>query len=390
MAVRTTHLDWTRKQGRILTCGDRAEEYFSAERGFAFDETELPHHHLLQHSNNTRAVFQSWKQEDEKKARTCSIVGAWKRVLFYGGWEHTTDRDEDTFNLQTRTLFIDLRIPCSRRLLFLDTQQNIQSLQDLLPEQLRWYARQHIFSGYTRLSEDDLIGRNNFDACCTRYHCMDWNFVGKGRTRPNKWWVDLMPNPKGPREHLLANSSSNSRTAPDVWKEWAYATDEHGHHYYCEQWQRWEEDAVASESTVVVALRKRDDAGDGVFIVVGDHFNFCLDQRCVVQPLGAPYDNCASLVDLVDAAVERDDLMTARAWLGMQGGHGIVSRGWKLDHCIEFWREGHSLWKRDDVHVQGDSIANATVVWNGEEWDVFECSLASIVQLRELLQHGVA
>ena len=383
------HLDWTKKQGRILTCGGRAEEYYSAERGFPFDETELPHHHLGMQQKTTHIVFESWRKEDEKKPQS-PLVGAWKRVLFYGGWEHTTDRDEHTFNLQSRTLFIDLRIPCSRSILF-DQQQHriIHSLEDLLPEQLRWYARQHIFAGYTRLSSNNddptRLDTTKFDTCCTRHHCIDWNFVGKGRTRPNKWWVDLMPEQQRNQPH----GTDNETAVANVWKEWAYATDQHGHHYYCEQWERWE--SYTAQAPVVV-LRRRctiDNVDlDGVLIVVGDHFNFCSDRRVKTQ--SAPYHDCASLVDLVDAAVERNDLETARAWLGLQGGHGRVSKGWQLDKCIEFWREGNSLWNRNDVRVQGDTLAEAMVIWNEEKWDIFECSLASVVELRELLHCGVS
>jgi len=373
-------VDWTKKQGRILTAGGRAEEYYTAERGFAYQETELPHHYLLQQT--TCEVFREWRREDEEKASSSPIGGPWKRGLFYGGWEHSTDRDEYSFNLQTQSLFIDLRIPCTRnRLISLGQQAaatTIQSLDDLSAQQLRWYARQHVFAGYSRLSpthqQTATINNNKFDACCARHHCIDWNFVGKGRTRPNKWWIDLIK---------TKTTTTTTTPAPaNAWKEWAYATDEHGQHYYCERWERLEEGAPYP----VLALRKSNAARDGVLIVVGDHFNYCLDRQVDLELVlqGGHYENCASLVDLVDTAIDQNDLTTARAWLGLQGGHGLISQGWMLDHCIEFWREGHPLWQEGEVEVQGDSIENAKVIWDREEWDVFESSLTSIDDLREL------
>lgn len=151
-----------------------------------------------------------------------------------------------------------------------------------------------------------------------------------------------------------------------------------GQHYYCERWERLD----GGGPSPVLAFRK--DAKhdrDGVIVVVGDHFNYCVD-RPVPFPQPPPYqDFCGSLVDLVDAAVARGDLTTARQWLGVQGGHGRVSQGWKLDRCIEFWKEGQSLWQHPhdtSVQVQGDALAGAKLIWDDEEWDLFECSLESI------------
>lgn len=43
------------------------------------------------------------------------IAGAWRRPLFVGGWAHSDDNSllagETTFNLQTPTVFLDMRVP---------------------------------------------------------------------------------------------------------------------------------------------------------------------------------------------------------------------------------------------------------------------------------------
>jgi hypothetical protein len=351
------HLDWSDKQRRILTANGKAESYYTPERGFAFTESELPHFYLLQSTDTTRRTFQEWKE----RSGSNPIAGAWKRPLFYGGWENSTDQDERVFNVQTNTLFIDLRIPTTKnRLLLLQNTENASSLRDLTAPQLKYYARQHIFAGYSFPSDMRTDKKALFDTCYTRHHCIDWNFVGVGRNRPNKWWVEI------------------EATTRNLWKEWAYAIDDTGQHYYCERWERL---ANASADGPVVALRKAQ-GRDGVIVIVGDHFNYCLGRQDAVDKTP---DSAGSLIGLVDAAVEQGDLETARSWLSIQGGHGSISTGWVVDAAIEFWTEGAPIWSKSDICVEWSSIEECHVVWKGERWDVFECSLTSPEDLQALL-----
>lgn len=84
---------------------------------------------------------------------------------------------------------------------------------------------------------------------CTRFHCIDWNFVGVPRPLPNKWWVEMAQDKQ-------------------KWKEWVYATNEDGQYYYCEHWQRLER---GDSNEVTLALRKSPSAEepDGILVVVG-------------------------------------------------------------------------------------------------------------------------
>ena len=343
-AIRDCHLRWSEKQRRILSADGRAVEYYTSERGFSFTENELPHFFVM--NDDTRRAFVEFP-----KPTTSPIVGAWKRTLFYGGFEHSTDQHETVYNVQTNTLFVDLRIPTTRKCLL--NTSSIHSLEDMNARQLQYYARQHIFAGYTHQEK----ANNKFDLLCTRHHCIDWNFVGVPRNRPNKWYVEM-------------NSKS------DVWKEWAYAMDYHGQHYYCEHWERLRNGGVGP----VVALCKAE-GRHGILVIVGDHFNYCLDRENVV----AGKDQSDSLVSLVDQALERNDLETARRWLSVQGGHGRIAKGWKIDKAIEFWKEGSPLWSKSEIVVEGDSIQDCRVKWNGETWNVFECSLLSVEGLQNLL-----
>lgn len=381
LAVIQKHLDWSDKQRRILTGNDNAEEYYVAERGFSFLETELPHYHLLRGDVSFDSLQPSSSSDDQQVSNP--ITGVWKRPLFYGGWEHSTEQDETVYNVQTNTLFIDLRIPVTKSLLFANIS-SIQSLQDMNQEQLRWFARQHIFCGYSLLNKEqdkEQAPGKPFPFSCTRHHCMDWNFVGVGRSRPNRWWIETKDSSKV--------ETPSSPTA--VWKEWAYATDPAGQHYYCERWESWEKDEMTKRTKPVVALRRTNGTDDGVILIVGDHFNYCLatGKRNAIEQKSEQKYGGSSLVGRVDAALDKNDLLTARELLGrFQGGHGRVSEGWKIDLAIEFWKEGSSLWTSQDISVSGDSVGDCVVTWKGETWNVFESNLETLQDLKDLLTIG--
>ncbi|GKY98499.1 hypothetical protein MPSEU_000807000 [Mayamaea pseudoterrestris] len=364
------HLDWSDKQRRILTANCQAESYFHPDRGFEFDESDLPHFLLTNEAIDNRQVFTDWKT---KGCKSSLIAGAWTRVLFHGGWEFTSHADEHTYNLQTETLFIDLRIPKTRRDIFSlladgDKSRPICSVHDLDAQALRYYARQHVFAGFSKLTRHD--SKAHYPWSCTRHHVMDWNYVGMPRTRPNKWWIEMKPHADG-------------EAAADAWKEWAFATDSAGQHYYCEQWERrkslnlrnnneGDEDKGEVDRPMMLALRMKQNPQnkDGILIVVGNEFNYCLSQRPINSNQDAAH---ASLVALVDDAVTRGDLDAARQWLGsMQGGHGHVHtsqdnpthNSWTIDAAIEFWKEGTSLLTPGDVTVSGSSVDDCTIIWN--------------------------
>jgi hypothetical protein len=342
------HLDWSNKQSRILTANGEAVKYYVEDRSFPFRQDELPHYHLGR--GETHEVFASWLPPNEPLL----ICGAWERPLFCGSWEHSTDQDEKAYNLQTNTLFIDLRIPTSRRLVLPDSCSSLSSLTN---HQLRLYARQHVFGGFSHHVVEK--GRH----VCTRHHCIDWNYVGTPRPRPNKWFVEM--------------SCDNH-----VWKEWAYATDDHGQHYYMERWERL--DGGSSADGIVLALRRRQQDGDGIVVVVGDHFNYLFDRTLTGKE--DTYGK-GSLVDLVDFSIAYGDRETAEAFLGIDAGHGRVSGGWMIDAAIQPWKEGTAfITSHDHIRVIGTSIECCHVQWNDVSFEVYECSLDSVDDLSEFLQ----
>ena len=426
-------LDWSAQQTRILTANGKANEYYTAQRGFPFDETELPHYHLLRRkekkvddasrcNNETHARFRKWailkQQQKQSFSIPFSIVGAWKRTVFYiteleQQQQRSTDATETTYNIQTNTLFVDLRLPIATRRILCDQLSSLHnntsrlSLQDLNAQQLRLYARQHVFAGFTHIqavvSKDTAPTSAAASATaaatpavdaqllCTRHHCIDWNFVGTARARPNKWWV----------EPIVVEEEDAA-----AWNEWAYATNHQGQHYYCERWERLNyftsdtscgggssrdnDDASGMDpeattqrlvDNLILTLRKlpptsaaaattTQEYDDGVIVCVGNQFNYCL---CTRPPQsgddrgGDKKNRFSSLVELVDDAVARGDLNYARAWLSrIQAGHGYMATGsgggWKVNAAIPQWHE------EDEDEPSGDNRQKAaSPLWQSRD-----------------------
>ena len=254
-------MDWTSKQGRILTANGTAPNLYTAERGFPFSETELPHHYLTNHS--THDTFSNWalkhneeqqlKPNRDKISKLNPVCGVWFRPLFIGQWEHSSSEQESVYNVQSNTLFIDMRVPRQAQLLLPNVSpvsfsasysHNKRTLEQIMDswtlQDIRLYARRHVFGGFTCLSwmkrgdmpqskqsEKEIVSstsekrRPRPRPVCTRHHCIDWNYVGKPRNRPNKWFIEMHP------DHN------------NEWKEWSFATDDYGQHYYWENGKGW-------------------------------------------------------------------------------------------------------------------------------------------------------
>jgi len=425
-------LGWSAQQGRILTANGKAAEYYDKDRGFAFEKQELPHYYLINHydddkkedddDNSLWQIWKTWRNNavQNNNSSTSSdapplVIGAWRRPLFYGGWEHSSDATEHVFNVQTANLFVDLRLPTGRQQYIPQQLANgCQSLDDLPGPALRLYARQHCFAGYSKVQPaakewDKIVHLRNtngkgsntsmtttsFDQVCARHHVLDWNFVGTPRNRPNKWWIQV-------------KKDGGNGTSSNVWKEWAYATDECGQHYYCERWERLPSSSEDDDSPtkiettsvtidrVVLALYHHNPTNGetGIIVVAHDHFNYCRGKSTFKNET-APF---SSLAEIVDDCVARGDLTTARKWLGrLQGGHGRVQAGWKIDAAVEFWKQGTPLWVREDVKFAANTdsggddkdslwFESCTLKWKTETWHVFDCNLASAAQLEQFLE----
>ncbi len=376
-------LDWTSKQGRILTANGKAETYYPPERGYDFQENELPHYYLLSEKHDTHNVFASWAthSKQERKGQKYPVCGVWTRPLFVGGFEYSSNQYEEAFNIQTNTLFIDIRIPRlgKKKITELEeegdaqddttkssSQSKSEKTKQFSNDQLRLYARRHAFGGYT------VLGQHENRHVCTRHHCIDWNFVGKGRNRPNKWFVEMHP------DHT------------NTWKEFAFAKDDFGQHYYFEQWERIANDA--NGDGLVLALRKRINKQnvdapsdvDGIIVIVGDHFNYIFSR--VLDGEEKTY-NEGNLVGLVDSALASGDRKTAEAYLSIDAGHGKISSGWMIENALQYWKEGTCLFsnEKDRFEVSGSDMSSCSLSWNGSCWDIYESSVQTVDDLRLLL-----
>lgn len=122
-------------------------------------------------------------------------------------------------------------------------------------------------------------------------------------------------------------------------------------------------------------------------VYLQDHFNYLLGRSLTGKE---PTHGESSLVGLVDKALVANDRATAEAFLTIDGGHGRVSTGWMIDTAVQPWREGTSLWKDDPPEVKGTCVDDCSVVWNGSEWDVYECTVGSVAELEKWLMCGEA
>jgi len=172
-------LQWGSTQGHILTGGGILEA--QSIPGVHFQEEHLAHYWLKKRV--TKQILRQWL---DRNFRSMSIVGAWDRPLFSGGWVESTKHDTESFNLQTPSIFIDMRIPKLRPTAHIRTRENLTSCSD---DELRVLARQHCFSGYSFPEPDKSIEKSGA-LVFTRHHIIDWNYhPAFPRSRPNRWWV---------------------------------------------------------------------------------------------------------------------------------------------------------------------------------------------------------
>ena len=148
-----------------------------------YNEADLPHYHLRK--RDTKQTFALWSAQGR---RSFEICGAWSRPIFAGGWKESTENDTEAFNLQTPSIFIDMRFPHSRPTHVLAARGSIARCTD---EELRWLAQQHCFSGYSLPDQSPSSSSSPPTPLhFVRHHIIDWNYHPSfPRPRPNKWWI---------------------------------------------------------------------------------------------------------------------------------------------------------------------------------------------------------
>ena len=378
-------LTWGATQSHILTGGGRLAANFLPGRDFE-TPTDLPHTVKARGLDASREQYREWLATGRRDPDS-GAVGAWCRPLFSGGWAHSSSADTQVFNLQTPSIFIDLRFPRAR----LSRPRGFYgaTLEDCTNAQLRELSRQHCFAGYA------LVDRSKSNTAspspprsspsiddlpiCTRHHALDWNYHARfPRSRPNKWRIE--PHPSGDGSQF---------------KEWGFATEpRNGQAIYMERWALLPDSRPSSTTKKGefrsqhgskgpwLALRAIDTDVDAFLVVVGDHFAFARDRvRSLPDFSYAKKGGCGSLAD---AALQRGDREALLALISLEGSYGHVSgedktKGceslplWEIECSTWPWREGCRL--VEGAHTVWDSHSRlAAVEWDGVQWEVLENS----------------
>ncbi len=146
-------LGWNAKQGHILSGGGKLEQCFVEGRDYRAPH-DLPH---FLKSRGRAVVWETFGRWLRERRRSDAVVGAWSRPLFTGGWQESGVWDTQVFNLQTPSIFVDIRFPSARRRPVHTDFANAAAaasprrggLEDLTLDELRVLSRQHTFAGYT-------------------------------------------------------------------------------------------------------------------------------------------------------------------------------------------------------------------------------------------------
>lgn len=361
------YLKWSSNQSHILTGNGSLNSIILPGRDFR--DVDLPHFLLL--SGQSWEIFSKWKASNRQSTL---ITGAWARTIFTGGWSESSLRDTEAFNLQTPTIFIDLRFPISRPK-FLSAYSK---LSDLSLDDLQLLSRQHCFGGYTFPSKgDDDI------PIFTRHHIIDWNYhPAYPRPRPNRWWVDI----------------SDDRSS---FKEYSVARDKFGVPLYFERWVRYSRDSIG---TKYLAFRRRsgcEDTRDALLVVVGDHFAMAYDRATPFPDFpGSSGPGGPALVDYAIEKIEQGDSWAVsqgreavERYLDLEGSYGRLTETpdgvtWNITRSTHPWREGQSLWSRSEggTYFEPKLEFSTTgelkgLLWTGW-WEVLECSFGQAALTR--------
>lgn len=329
-------LGWGSKQGAILTGNGKLNKVMLPGRDYG--EEDLPHYHKSR--NSCWSTCDRWLTAGH---RTDLVAGAWSRPLFCGGWGESGAWDTAVFNIQTPSIFVDLRFPHARPEL-----SSRGGFATLSMDELRALSRQHCFAGFTLVRGSPPVAH--------RHHAIDWNYHPSfPRARPNAWRIEAHP-----------DRSS--------FKEWSVALDEHGQAVYMERWQR----LPCSDGPFLALRRLAPSKSDAILCVAGEHFGFALDRP---HPLPEyPEAKGGGCGNLADAAWKAGDRGRLEHLLQLQGSYGLVrggSRGWRILKSTWPWLEGSSLLDGKDAAVEVHCRENdvpVQVLWRGETWEVLECS----------------
>lgn len=352
------HLNWSANQGHIITGAGTINKLLLPNIDYR-DPQNLPHHYL--NKKTYWETFWKWKM---KGRRSDMIVGAWSRPIAAGGWLESGEADTVAYNLQTPSLFADIRFPTTM-------PGNIAyrgSLSQCTDEELRYLSRQHCFAGYSLLDKAEDKKNGQF----TRYHIIDWNYHPSfPRPRPNRWRAEC-------------NEDNSS------FKEYSVAKDDHGVPVYFERWARYPNDSNGQKYLVAWSSRSNPSspaARESLLIIVGQHFAFVRD-RSVPFPSfqGATGPGGPALVDF---ALNNNMREEAEAYLDLEGSYGRIRSDltWIIERSTHPWRSNTPLFNSGDITLIVENGKISALQWLKLEFVLFECSFTN-VELGMLFKHS--
>lgn len=402
---------WQQVQGSIVTGGGQLTVHSSLDKDFVM--SDLPH--FLLQNNLSHDTFRRWIDADR---RSFSIIGCWCRPIFAGGWAESSLHDTEAYNLQTPSLFIDMRFPLKRPS---DRLKELGPLENYSTLDLRILARQHCFSGYSlpesMSSEQYTLSQSKYPVF-TRHHIIDWNLHPTfPRNRPNRWWVEVNDAGEGSgsfKEHsIIRNKDTN---LPVYFERWERIPP------YPHQREKY----FAARKILRQGRRER----DCVLIVTGNHFALVVDRDTVAATTlsksntnsgdemkhlqrhcgggGAAYVEYLLNPAIHDAQALMENTKKARAYLDLEGSYGLVVRPtsskegvspvalqvgfWTVVRSTHPWKENQSIFGEFDfvrftcgnkkpvkflwTTAQGSQprdLGNQSSHRYGE-WEILECS----------------
>lgn len=263
------YLTWQSNQGYIVTGGNKLSKTISNPNDYT--SSDLPHYNLT--NKSFKKHVKEW-QNDNKISK--NLIGIWSRPIFLGGWKESSTNDTQAYNIQSPSLFIDMRIPTKRNDIYsyyyleniknnINKQRNILYYDNIYDQsspsnlfsfswnELKILSRQHCFSGYTLPlnNDNDIVSNNTLTSASStstsspspstshgplfvRHHLIDWNFHPLyPRPQPNAWWIEAQGITD---EEPLHNENNEKMTLS--FKEHSYGRDKYNVPVYMERWQR--------------------------------------------------------------------------------------------------------------------------------------------------------
>jgi hypothetical protein len=340
-------LSWSDIQSDILTGANSLQQLSKPEKDFKLEDSP----YYYKQAKTCTEAFSNWIKNGN---RSDIITGAWNRAFFIGGWNESGNWDTFVYNLQTPSLFVDIRIPISR-----PDFSSRSGFDQLSLDELRALSRQGCTAGSSIISGQPPI--------VTKHHAVDWNYHPDFSTpHPNRWRLDV--HPEG-----------------NTFKEISLVNDSFGQAICLQRWERLDQ-----SDGPFLALKKLINPAsptEGILCVTGNHFAFAMD-RAEPLPLfpNSESGGCSALVDDAWIRGDRKSIVQMLSLSGCYGNLATVNHApWTIVKSTIPWLENTPLITQGQIKLVIDAHNNpVSLIWKSETWEIFECSF-TLEELHKLL-----